>query len=170
MALRARGSASTSTRPPTGCGSSATPAEPAPRSAPGGATIADGTLNYPPAAHRPRASPAAAYTNNDLDPRTATSLFDLDTTLDQVALQSPANSGSARGTGKLGVDAGPDAGFDIVSQVDGGTTTRNTAFATITTSGRAAFYKVQLLTGQVTRVGSFPRSHHVRDIALPIDK
>jgi hypothetical protein len=137
---------------------------------PGGVTVADGTLSYPPAAPPATGINGSAYTNNDLDPATATTLFDIDTLMDQVAIQAPANNGTLSATGKLGVDARRDVGFDIFSRVDGGTSTRNTGFATITTGGRAALYKVQLLTGQVNPVGSFPRSQHVRDIALPIDK
>jgi Domain of unknown function (DUF4394) len=59
----------------------------------GGVTVANGTLTYtaPPAAPVPATGvTGAAYTNNDLNqPATATTLFDLDTTLDQIAIQSP---------------------------------------------------------------------------------
>ena len=82
------------------------------------ATVADGTLNY--MAVTASGVTAAAYTNNDLSPDTATTLFDIDTTMDQVAIQSPANSGSLAATGKLGVDAVGDAGFDIYSAVKKG--------------------------------------------------
>ena len=45
----------------------------------------------------------AAYTNNDLNqPSTATTLFDIDTTLDQVVIQSPPGNGILVATGKLG--------------------------------------------------------------------
>lgn len=67
-----------------------------------GATFTDGPLTYPPAAAA--GVTGAAYTNNDGDPNTATTLFDLDSTLDQVAIQSPANSGQLAATGKLGAD------------------------------------------------------------------
>ncbi|HEX6149036.1 DUF4394 domain-containing protein [Nocardioides sp.] len=136
---------------------------------PAGVTVADVTLSYPPTAPPATGINGSAYTNNDLDPATATTLFAIDTLMDQVAVQAPANNGTLSATGKLGVDARRDVGFDIVSRVDGGSTIKNTAYASITTGGRAAFYKVQLLTGRVSPVGSFPRSHHVRDIALPID-
>ena len=49
----------------------------------------------------------AAYTNNDQDPNTATTLFDIDSTLDQTSIQSPANAGTLAATGKLGIDTGP---------------------------------------------------------------
>jgi Domain of unknown function (DUF4394) len=43
---------------------------------------------------------AVAYTNNDLDPNTGTTLFDVDTTLNQVAIQSPPNNGSLVAVGR----------------------------------------------------------------------
>ena len=52
-----------------------------------GVTAEDGMLTYPPATTAAAGVTAAAYTNNDLDPNTATTLFDLDSTLDQVAIQ-----------------------------------------------------------------------------------
>jgi hypothetical protein len=55
----------------------------------------------------------AAYTNNDADPNTGTTLFDIDSTLDQVSIQSRPASGQLAATGKLGVDTGPAVGSDI---------------------------------------------------------
>ena len=64
---------------------------------------------------------AAAYTNNDLNqPRTATTLVGIDTTLDQVVIQSPPGNGVLVATGQLGVDAGPNAGFDIFTRLSRG--------------------------------------------------
>jgi len=67
----------------------------------------------------------AAYTNNDLNSNTTTSLFDIDTTLDQVALQSPPNAGSLAATGKPGIDGGAQVGFDIYSLIGNGRTRSN---------------------------------------------
>lgn len=69
-----------------------------------GTTTVDGTLTYPPATMPVAGVSAAAYTNNDLDPNTATTLFDLDTSLDQIAIQAPANSGQLSATGKLTIE------------------------------------------------------------------
>ena len=59
----------------------------------GGVTAANGALTYlvPPATSVPALGvTAAAYTNNDLNqPNTGTTLFDLDTTMDQIVIQSP---------------------------------------------------------------------------------
>ena len=130
---------------------------------PGGATIADGTLTYPPATTPASGVSAAAYTNNDLDTATATTLFDLDTALDQVAVQAPANAGSLSATGKLGVDAGSDAGFDIAGK-------DNKGYATLSVGGKYRLYSVSLLAGAVTSKGSFPGSVQVSDLAIPIGK
>ena len=109
---------------------------------PGGATIADGTLTYPPATTPAPGISAAAYTNNDLDADTATTLFDIDTAMDQVAIQAPANAGSLSPTGKLGADAGSDAGFDIGGK-------DNHGWATLSVGGKYRLYAVSLLTGEI---------------------
>ena len=57
-----------------------------------GATVVDGALSYAPPATAAGIT-GAAYTNNDADVNTATTLFDLDSALDQLAVQSPANAG-----------------------------------------------------------------------------
>lgn len=51
--------------------------------------------------------------NIDDNTATATTLFDIDTLTDRVSLQSPANAGTLAPTGNLGMDTGPDSGFDI---------------------------------------------------------
>ncbi len=132
---------------------------------PSAPTVVDGVLNY--LGVTAVGVTAAAYTNNDLSADTATTLFDLDTTLDQVALQSPANSGSLVATGKLGVNAGSDAGFDIYSAVSGGRTTSLRAFAAIHSGSSYRLYSVNLLTGKATSAGSFNKS--VTDLALDLD-
>ncbi|HEU5156617.1 MAG TPA: DUF4394 domain-containing protein [Streptosporangiaceae bacterium] len=111
---------------------------------------------------------AAAYTNNDLHPDTATTLFDINTTTDQVVIQSPPNNGSLAATGSLGVDAGPNAGFDIFSDLSNGKTISNTAFgAFIPSGGSATLYTVELLTGAATRVGTFPLA--ITEVAVSLD-
>ena len=135
-----------------------------------GATVADATLTVPPATTPAMGIAAAAYTNNDLDPNTVTTLFDLDTTADQVSAQSPANAGLLAATGKLLVDAGPMAGFDIYSRTSAGTTQGNQGFATVSVLGRYSLYRVSLLTGAASRIGSFRPATQVADIAIPLDQ
>lgn len=109
----------------------------------------------------------AAYTNNDLNADTATSLFDIDTTNDRVSLQSPANVGTLAPTGNLGVNAGPNAGFDIYFSHR---TRTNHGFAALSVNGAYRFYEVNVLTGQAESIGEFPRNHQVTDVALPLNQ
>jgi len=106
----------------------------------------------------------AAYTNNDLQPNTATTLFDINAMSDQVVIQSPPASGTLVPTGSLGVDAGPWVGFDIYSSLVGGVTVNNRAFASLVVGGKYGFYQVNPLTGAAKRVGKF--NDTVVDIAV----
>lgn len=140
-----------------------------------GGTLVDGTLSYPAVA--PATTPttatgvtAAAYTNNDADAATATTLFDVDTALDQVVIQSPANAGVLAATGKLGVDATGDAGFDIHSSVRKGSTVDLYPYVTLRVGNRYGLYEVSLLTGRVTAEGDFPRDRQVSDLAIVPDQ
>jgi Domain of unknown function (DUF4394) len=140
-----------------------------------GETIVDGPLTNPAVAPATGTVPAtgvtgAAYTNNDADPNTATTLFVLDTTLDQLAIQSPANAGSLASTGKLGVDAGLDVGLDIYSKVRGGSTVKLTGLASLSVAGASRFYRVDLLTGRVSDRGAFASGTMVTDIAAPLNQ
>ncbi|MFI7065079.1 DUF4394 domain-containing protein [Kribbella sp. NPDC050124] len=132
-----------------------------------GTTATDGTLAYPGVPPAPPTTAtqvtAAAYTNNDLDPNTATTLFDIDTMLDQVVIQSPANAGLLAPTGKLTVDAGQWAGFDISTRRDG-----NRGFAVLDVGGRMRLYDIGLTTGKATRLGTFPTNTRVTDLAVPL--
>ena len=136
----------------------------------GGATVANSTLTYtaPPAA--PVAATGvtgAAYTNNDLNqPATATTLFDLDTMMDQVAIQSPPGNGILVATGKLGLDADAVAGFDIYSRLARGVTVSNHGFASLMTNGSRAFYRIHLTTGRAIRLGALDET--LIDIAIPL--
>jgi hypothetical protein len=129
-------------------------------------TANDTGLAYVPAATATIA--AVAYTNNDLDATTATSLFDIDTVLDQVALQSPANSGQLAATGKLTVDVDAAAGLDIYTSLKDGAAVGNRAFAALSVSGVPGFYRVNILTGKATLIGTFDTT--VVDVAIPLDQ
>ncbi|MEW1585761.1 DUF4394 domain-containing protein [Micromonospora vinacea] len=131
---------------------------------PGGTTIVDSPLTYPPSTAALGVT-AAAYTNNDLNPATATTLFDIDTTLDQVALQSPANSGQLAATGALGVNANPQAGFDIHSTLSGDRAVANNAYAVLNSIAGSRLYRVDPLTGEAQTTGIF-NGHVVVDLAL----
>ncbi len=99
---------------------------------------------------------------------TATTLFDLDTTLGQVAIQSPPGNGILVATGTLGIDAAPQAGFDIASRLLHGVTVLNGGFAALVVNGTAGFYHINTSTGHATLI------HHFRvpvvDIAVSLDQ
>ncbi|WP_434443945.1 DUF4394 domain-containing protein [Lentzea sp. E54] len=130
-------------------------------------TAVDTMLTTPPTQGTTLGVTAAAYTNNDLNPDTATTLFDIGTTTDQVLIQSPANGGTLAPTGRLTVDAAPNAGFDIFSTLSGGKATSAAGFATIVgPDGVARLYAVNLLSGAATSVGQFPLA--ITDLAVSL--
>ncbi|MGW1642962.1 DUF4394 domain-containing protein [Streptomyces lavendulae] len=131
-------------------------------------TTVDGTLTNPTTPPSTAMGvTGAAYTNNDLNAATATTLFDLDTMADRISLQSPANAGTLAPTGSLDVDAGLDAGFDIYYNPAAGT---NHGFAAIGKGGSYGLYAVDVLTGKATTKGAFPADYQVTDLALPINQ
>lgn len=139
----------------------------------GGVTISDDTPPAP-APRMPLAYTAgqaalgvaaAGYTNNDLSATTGTTLFDVDATLDQVALQVPPNNGTLTATGKLGLDV-TSAGFDVFSAVVDGVSVDNLAFAVLTSANGTGFYRVDLLTGAATFIDPFTTP--IVDIAIPL--
>jgi hypothetical protein len=138
----------------------------------GGMTAMNGVLTYTPPPAAPVAAlgvTGAAYTNNDLNqPATGTTLFDLDTTLDQIVVQSPPGNGILVATGQLRVDGDARAGFDIYTTVVRGVAMANRGFASLSVDGKYGFFTIDLLTGQATSVGSF--DDNVVDIAVPLDQ
>ena len=143
----------------------------------GGTTLQDDALDYPVAAMLNSVGPTAlgitgsAYTNNDVVADTATTLYALDTNLDQIAIQSPPNDGTLAATGKLGVDAQAVSGFDIYSTLREGVSVGAQAFAALSLGdGRTALYKVTLSTGKATQRRAFAIDDQVIDIAIPLDQ
>ncbi|MEV7397414.1 DUF4394 domain-containing protein [Aeromicrobium sp. NPDC092404] len=129
-------------------------------------TTTDTPLAYNPAGATPAVT-AVAYTNNDLDAaNTATTLFDIDTTTDFLAVQSPANAGTLVNEGKLGFDAAPAAGFDIRTTVVNGRAVANSGWAALRPAGggASALYRIDLSSGKATKVGSF--IYDVADLAV----
>jgi hypothetical protein len=132
-------------------------------------TVEDTTLTTPPSTGPARGVTAAAYTNNDLNTATATTLFAVNTATDQVVIQSPANNGTLAATGSTGLDSGPGAGFDIFSDLSGGRTVGVTGFAALTPAagGATTLHTVDLFTGATTPVGTVPLP--LGDIAIALD-
>jgi hypothetical protein len=109
-----------------------------------GATTTDGTIN------RAGALPVvtgAAYTNSFAG-TTTTSLFDIDSVADALALQNPPNDGTLSNVGALGVNVSGDAGFDIA----GGNNGLALAALRTTAGGPSSLYRIDLTTGAATLV------------------
>jgi Domain of unknown function (DUF4394) len=135
-----------------------------------GTTATDAALTYPPATGVATGVTGAGYTNNDLNSGTATTLFDIDTNLDQTAVQSPANAGTLAPTGKLLLDSDANAGFDIYSGLRDNTAVSNTGLATLKVNGRYGLYRIGLLTGSAKLAGAFPARHQVVDLAIRLNQ
>lgn len=134
-----------------------------------GTTLVDSALNY--AGVTALGIGGSAYTNNDADLNTATTLYALDTSLDQIAVQSPPNAGTLAATGKLTLDAGLIAGFDVYSTVRNGSTVDVQSLASIKLpDGSTGLYSIKLPTGKATSRGSFAGNLEVTDIAIPLNQ
>ena len=135
-----------------------------------GMTAPNTALNYPaPVNINPATGvTGAAYTNNDLSGLTGTTLFDIDTTRNQVAIQSPPGQGALVATGSLTVDPDAAVGFDIYSTLRKGVAVRNAGFASLVVNGVTGLYGVNLLTGRADFIGAF--KDKVIDIALPLNQ
>jgi hypothetical protein len=141
---------------------------PSPRTAPDGTmlqtgdTFTDGTLTRDGATAF--GVTGAAYTNNDNDPATATTLYDIDSRRDELVVQNPPNAGTLVTPVPLERRTRPSVGFDIRT-----TGTGDLAVASLT--GGFAFWPtsslfvVNLTTGELDRQGAFPYGG-LRDIAL----
>lgn len=142
----------------------------------GGVTAVDDALDYPPGTLNTVGPTAlgivgSAYTNNDLDATTNTTLYALDSNLDQISVQSPPNNGSLVATGKLTVDATAVVGFDTYSTVRNGVTVNVQSLASIkTTDGATNLYSMNVPTGKATSRGSFTPENQVIDIAIPLNQ
>ena len=114
-----------------------------------GTAIVDSVLQYAATDTNAGENPnvvGSAYTNNFAGAQ-ATTLYDIDSNLDILALQNPPNPGTLVTVGELGVDTGDGVGFDI-----SGTT--GVAYASLTVSGIAQLYTINLLNGAATPAGA----------------
>jgi Domain of unknown function (DUF4394) len=110
---------------------------------------------------------AAAYTNNDLDGATATTLFGIDSGTDAlVGIGGPngapsPNLGAVTTIGALGVDTSDRAGLDVPFGAS------TTAFASLTVGGVSQLYSVNLAAGAATLVGAIgPPGTAIADITV----
>jgi hypothetical protein len=115
----------------------------------------------------------AAYTNNDTTvmgaANSATTLFELDTSLNQLAIQSPPNNGILVATGLLGVDPGSVAGFDVYTWLGPDSMAAdNIGLAALSVGGANGLYGIELLTGKASALGALGDS--VVDLAVPLNQ
>jgi Domain of unknown function (DUF4394) len=87
---------------------------------------------------------AAAYTNS-FDGTTSTQLYNIDTLLNDLALQNPPNDGTLTTVGDLGIDFDTLGGFEIVSASEGD----NTALAL----SDKTLYSIDLSSGAAYSLG-----------------
>jgi hypothetical protein len=129
-----------------------------------GDTFVDGSLNYAGAAAT--GVGGAAYTNNDVDPATGTTLFDVDASLDDLVVQNPPNSGSLVKVADLGTPTDALVGFDIRTLG-----TINLAYvATTAERGNGAtlatLRTIDLTTGATESLGKIGGPKAIRGIAV----
>ena len=118
-----------------------------------GATTVDGTLTYAAGDVSAGVNPhitEAAYTNNDNNPATATTLYCIDDFLDALVLTSAPNLGVLNTVGALGFDVDEFLGFDIFTSASG----INMAFASLRVAGVQGLYGVNLATGAASLIGA----------------
>jgi hypothetical protein len=119
-----------------------------------GATAADTPLAYAPgdpnAGTRPRIT-ASGYGNNKPNVATTT-LFEIDSGLDVLVIQDPANDGVLKTVGPIGMDVPDAAGMDVVTDGQG----KDHAWAAWGTT----LYTLDLATGRATAFGPVPGATH----------
>ena len=112
----------------------------------------DGTINGQPGA----VVAGAAYTNSSAG-ATATTLYDIDASSDNLYIQNPPNNGTLALVGSLGLNI-DDGGFDIAGTSD--------AFGMFTINGRSNLVAVNLTTGQANIINDYPATVSYRGLAI----
>ena len=100
-----------------------------------------------------------AYTNNQPDNGSITTLYTLDSVTDQLMIQNPPNGGVQNPVGPLGVDFTNANGFDIPPGVNAAVNNAPVAsgagYALLTVGGTVHLYTINLASGAATLVGDF---------------
>ncbi len=125
----------------------------------------DGALQY--AAGDPGAGTTpsvigAAYTNQ-VPGATSTTLYDVDQARDTLVVQDPANEGTLRTVGALGVDVTGPGGFSVAPS--------GVAYAALRRAGQTnpELFTINLTTGAATAVGAIaPRPSNTQGNAAPV--
>jgi hypothetical protein len=137
----------------------------------GAIAAVDGALKYAANDKNAGKQPAvtgSAYTNPDIDPNTATTLFGIDTAADVLVTQNPPNDGVLNTVGALGVDATKVVGFDIGLTQGNSKNAPGMALAALqTANGGSTLYAIDLSTGRAEARGRI--AVHVRGLAISND-
>lgn len=118
----------------------------------GGATIVDGTLTYASGDANANTTPFisdTAYTNNDNDPATGTTIYYIDSNLHTLVTSANPNGGVLNTVGALGATSNNEGGFDIYTGSNG----LNSAYAIMDDGANAGLYSINLGTGAATLRG-----------------
>jgi hypothetical protein len=127
-----------------------------------GATTVDQPLKI--GTNRINGVAAVAYTNNDNDATTATTLFDLDSVNDQLVTQAPPNDGNLVAVNALRFRSSADATFDIETTTKDGAI-ENTGYVAL--DGGEAFFRLDLKTASLTFLGNMG-ANRLSGLAMPI--
>jgi hypothetical protein len=131
----------------------------------GAVAATDGTLTYvagdPNAGKNPNVV-GSAYTNNFAG-TSATTLYNIDSSLDILAIQNPPNNGTLNTVGPLGVDTTDVVGFDIVGCDTSGYAVLNLAGETT-----SKLFRIDLGTGKATLVGAINSSEPIQAFTIAI--
>jgi hypothetical protein len=121
---------------------------------------ASGDANF---GRQPRAA-GAAYTNPDNDPATGTTLYDIDTRLDVLAIQNPPNNGVLNTVGSLRRNAERLLGFDIAASG-----VAYAAWAEDDDDDDNRLVTIDLATGKATKLGKIDADDApITGLAAPI--
>lgn len=87
-----------------------------------------------------------------------------------MVIQAPASAGPLSATGRLGVDAEPDVGFDIDGAVRDDTAVELRARASLSVGDSTALYDITLFNGRASSLGTIGSKSPVVDIAIPLNQ
>lgn len=116
-----------------------------------GVAVVDGNLNVVAGTSAPGIA-GVAYTNNDNDASTATTLFDLDSVRDQLVTQNPPNNGTIVSGPSLGFDTEATTSFDIWSDIKDGKAIANRGFVAL--DGGRVLFEVDLSSGALSFIAN----------------
>lgn len=138
-----------------------------------GVTIVDGVLNVPGApagTPAPQGVTAAAYSNNDASPTTATILYLGDNQLNQLNFTSAPNQGIVGIVGNFGSDTAVDASFDIFTRIATGNTPQlvRGLYVSSATGQPSVLSQVDLNTGLLSQPRNFANGTRVVGLAIPL--